>query len=188
MMLLDTTLLLKLLKPMKKMNDTNVSVVKTFKSEYVKIDFSINPIQTKTILFCDENLEIINEAILNTIKRKVLISLMITNDKKMIDLNFKWRNIKKTTNVLSFPIKSKLIYDGYLLLGDIAISNNQVQLESKERKIEFKNHFNHLLLHGTLHLLGFDHKTKEEELFMEKLEVEILKKFQISNPYIQSEF
>lgn len=173
---------------MKKTNETNVSEAKTFNSEYVKINFSINPIQTKTILFFNDSLEIINEAILNTIKRKVLISVMITNDKKMIDLNFKWRNIKKTTNVLSFPLKSKLIYDGYLLLGDIAISNNQVLLESKERKIEFNNHFNHLLLHGTLHLLGFDHETKKEELFMEKLEIKILKKFQISNPYIQSEF
>ena len=172
---------------MKKTNETNVSEAKTFNSEYVKINFSINPIQTKTILFFNDSLEIINEAILNTIKRKVLISVMITNDKKMIDLNFKWRNIKKTTNVLSFPLKSKLIYDGYLLLGDIAISNNQVLLESKERKIEFNNHFNHLLLHGTLHLLGFDHETKKEELFMEKLEIKILKKFQISNPYIQSE-
>ena len=173
---------------MKKTNETNVSEAKTFNSEYVKINFSINPIQTKTILFFNDSLEIINEAILNTIKRKVLISVMITNDKKMIDLNFKWRNIKKTTNVLSFPLKSKLIYDGYLLLGDIAISNNQVLLESKERKIEFNNHFNHLLLHGTLHLLGFDHETKKEELFMEKLEIKILKKFQITNPYIQTEF
>ena len=110
--------------------------------------------------------------------------ILITNDKKMTDLNFKWRKIKKTTNVLSFSVKNKLVQDGYLLLGDIAISNNQALLESKERKINFQDHFMHLLLHGTLHLLGFNHEKKEEERLMENLEIKILKKFKISNPYI----
>jgi len=164
--------------------DTNIIKSETFNSKYVKINFLINHIQSNTSFFFKDYLEIINETIKSTIKKKVLISVMITNDKKMTDLNFKWRKIKKTTNVLSFSLRNELVQDGYLLLGDIAISNNQALLESKERKIKFQDHFMHLLLHGTLHLLGFNHEKKEEERLMENLEIKILKKFKIGNPYI----
>ena len=101
--------------------DTNITKAETFNSKYVKINFLINHIQSNTSFLFNDYLEIINETIKSTIKKKVLISVMITNDKKMTDLNFKWRKIKKTTNVLSFSVKNKLVQDGYLLLGDIAI-------------------------------------------------------------------
>ena len=126
--------------------------------------------------------------ILSTLEKseqdKVCISLFLTDDVQMQEINFKWRNIEKPTNVLSFPNVNKFRENGRLNLGDIVISYNAVYNEAKERKIHFIDHFRHLLVHGILHLNGFEHDNVKSMSVMENLEIEILSNYGISNPYL----
>jgi probable rRNA maturation factor len=102
-------------------------------------------------------------------------------------LNLQYREKDKPTNVLSFPsdIPEEVLpmLDG-LPLGDLVICIPVVLQEALEQKKTAQNHFAHLLVHGVLHLLGYDHETSDEDAEeMEGLEIEILAKLNISNPY-----
>ena len=119
------------------------------------------------------------------IQDKVSISILLTDDIKMREINLKWRSIDKTTNILSFPNINIFRENGILNLGDIVISFNTVLDEAKERKILFLDHFRHLLVHGVLHLLGFDHDNYKSMSIMENLEIEILSNYGIENPYLE---
>lgn len=105
------------------------------------------------------------------------ISLLLTGDKEICELNKNYRNKNKPTNVLSFETGDEF------LLGDIVMSFATMKKEANEKKIPLKNHYAHLLCHGILHLLGFDHIDDEEAREMEFFEVEILKNLGIENPY-----
>ncbi|MCE1270966.1 MAG: rRNA maturation RNase YbeY [Acinetobacter sp.] len=103
------------------------------------------------------------------------------------ELNLQYREKDKPTNVLSFPsdIPEEMLN---LLdaepLGDLVICIPVVLQEASEQQKTPIDHFNHLLVHGVLHLLGYDHETSEAEAEeMEALEIEILKKLGIDNPY-----
>ena len=103
------------------------------------------------------------------------------------ELNLQYREKDKPTNVLSFPsdIPEEMLS---LLdaepLGDLVICIPVVLQEATEQQKTPINHFTHLLVHGVLHLLGYDHETSEAEAEeMEALEIEILKKLGIANPY-----
>lgn len=119
------------------------------------------------------------------------ITVKFSNDADLKKLNSDFRNKNHETNVLSFPtlhLKEadfelhKLPKDVYL--GDIAISFDSVITESLEQGKTFYEHFTHLIVHSILHLLGFDHLVEEEATKMEDLEIEILNKMNIKNPYI----
>ena len=101
----------------------------------------------------------------------------------MSGLNKLYRNKVGTTNVLSFTNENKHSYSKNILLGDIALSFTTILRESNQLKISFINHVKHLLIHGCLHLLGFDHETAIEAQEMEALEVSILGKLGVPNPY-----
>ncbi len=105
------------------------------------------------------------------------ICLVLTNDEEIKILNSKYRKKDKATNVLSFETGDKF------LLGDIVISLDTLLKEATEQNIPLQNHFIHLLCHGVLHLLGFDHITDEQAEIMEGMEIKILKRFKIENPY-----
>ncbi len=110
------------------------------------------------------------------------ISILLSNDKKQHQLNLKWRNIDKSTNVLSFPqIEPFAPLSG--LLGDISFAYETITSECKQLNIEFSQHFTHLLVHGLLHLLGYDHQNEESARIMEDKEIKILKILAIGNPY-----
>lgn len=106
------------------------------------------------------------------------VSIVLTNDDEIHKLNKEYRNIDKPTNVLSFELQDDI------LLGDIYISFDTVMKEAKEQGISFENHTAHMVVHGVLHLLGFDHIKDEEAEIMENKEVGILKKLNIKNPYM----
>lgn len=107
------------------------------------------------------------------------IDVLLTDDGEIRELNKKWRNIDKPTNVLSFEH-----IGANDILGDIAISLSYCQKEAENQNKNLKNHFTHLLVHGTLHLLGYDHINEVEAQEMENLERDILAKMGISDPYI----
>ena len=99
-------------------------------------------------------------------------TVMLTNNKKMKDLNSKFRNKNASTDVLSFPLKVKL--KNKLYLGDIAISFEIINRRSKSSS--FDHELDKMWIHGYLHLLGYDHKKNKDYYLMEKKENLIFKK------------
>ena len=100
----------------------------------------------------------------------------------MSQLNQQFRHKSGPTNVLAFPNQAPAgICDE--LLGDIIICETVVEQEAKTQQKTALHHWAHLTIHGTLHLLGFDHLTDEEAAAMEQLEIELLGNFNIPNPY-----
>ena len=116
------------------------------------------------------------------------LSILLTNNIEITKLNLMYRNKEEDTNILSFPDSEGLLYNktilnGDIYLGDLALSYHKIMEEAQERNISFYNHFTHLIIHGILHLLGYDHKEEIEAQEMESLEVQLLKTFNIPTPY-----
>jgi probable rRNA maturation factor len=138
--------------------------------------------------------QIVPQTTLATIK-KIEISILLTNDKQIQELNKNYRHKDKPTNVLSFPLlDGKKIKNGnlekldlngdYLALGDIVIAYETILKEAAEQNKTFQNHLTHLLIHSLLHLIGFDHEKEKDAEIMEELEIKILKNLGIKNPYV----
>ena len=106
-------------------------------------------------------------------------TIFLTNNKKMRQLNKKFRNKNKPTDVLSFPFQNKIKNTKNTYLGDIAISYEIVKKKSKNSN--FLLEFDKMWIHGYLHLLGYDHKKNKEYNQMRKLENLILNKFYKKN-------
>ncbi|CBI75849.1 conserved protein of unknown function [Bartonella clarridgeiae 73] len=112
------------------------------------------------------------------------LSLLFTDDKHMAQINAQWRHQNKSTNVLSFPsFPLKAGQNPGLMLGDIIIAQETIMREAEEEKKSFQDHLTHIIIHGILHLLGYNHETNDEANQMEKLEREILQKLSIKDPY-----
>ena len=110
------------------------------------------------------------------------ITLRIVDEEEGKQLNKNWRNKDYATNVLSFPV-GEVIKQAPKLLGDIVICAPVVEREAREQKKELIAHWAHLIIHGILHLQGYDHEVEEEAEKMESLEINILKKIGYANPY-----
>ena len=118
------------------------------------------------------------------------LSVLLTGDEEIQQLNKQYRNMDKSTNVLAFEsgvnIKAQLESDAEypISLGDIVLSYQTIKKEAEEQCKKIDDHITHLLVHGVLHLLGFDHQDDFEAEEMESLEAKILAEtFQITNPY-----
>ena len=117
------------------------------------------------------------------------IGLRLSNDEEVHLLNREYRHMDKPTNVLSFAnmdfenfaAENELFSE--IELGDIIIAFETTQREAKEQNITLKAHFCHLLVHGFLHLCGYDHIEAAEAEYMENLERKILGLMQIEDPY-----
>ena len=109
------------------------------------------------------------------------VDILLTGDSQMQELNRDWRKKDKPTDVLSFPSDDDAFADGFL--GDIALGFGVVTSDMQTLKRTFDAHVSHLLVHGYLHLLGFDHETEEEAGEMEPLETKILADLGHSDPY-----
>jgi probable rRNA maturation factor len=121
--------------------------------------------------------------------RPVEISVCLTSDDHVRALNAKWRGKDKPTNVLSFPmaesyeLQNENVAEKELLLGDIILARGVCETEAGEKGVSFEDHAAHLLVHGTLHLLGYDHLHDTDAAAMETREVRALARMGISNPY-----
>ena len=102
-------------------------------------------------------------------------TIFLTNNKKMRELNKRFRNKNKTTDVLSFPFHNKTNYNKNIYLGDIAINYEIINKRSKNSN--FFIEFDKMWIHGYLHLLGHNHKKKKDFIKMKKLENLILNYF-----------
>ena len=117
------------------------------------------------------------------------ISVLLTNNLKIRDLNYKYRKIWKETNVLSFPQcvslkRSK--YEKIYLWGDIVLSIEKIMEESLIQSKSFNDHLSHIVLHGFMHLIGYDHDSKTKAKLMEKKEITLLSKLSIKDPYMMN--
>jgi probable rRNA maturation factor len=123
----------------------------------------------------------------------VEVSVRLTDDSEMQRLNNDYRGKDKPTNVLSFPMHDAGVLARWaeagetdLLLGDLALGHETVLREAGEKRISVEAHVTHLLVHGTLHLLGHDHLDDPSAEAMEALETRILAGLGIDDPYAES--
>ena len=135
------------------------------------------------VSFVSEVLEHTFENMLNGNELNHEISVLLTNDEEIRELNKKYRNIDRPTNVLSFSITSDTTINELRMIGDIVISREKILSEAKDQNKTFNDHLAHIVIHGFLHLLNFTHDSKEDSTIMENKEVELLKMIDISNPY-----
>jgi probable rRNA maturation factor len=112
------------------------------------------------------------------------LSVVLTDDAEQRELNRNWRGIDKPTNVLSFPqIEPFGPVSG--ILGDIILARETLEREAQEQGVSLEDHFTHLMVHGFLHILGYDHMDDDEALVMESLETQILASLGVSDPYAE---
>ena len=117
-------------------------------------------------------------------------SILFTTDEEVHALNKEWRERDKPTNVLSFPMLTRqellgLEPDGPpAMLGDIALAHETCAREAADKSIPIEHHTSHLIIHGLLHLAGYDHVNSDAEAEkMESLEIAALAKLGIADPY-----
>lgn len=112
----------------------------------------------------------------------VEVTIRVVDEQEMSELNEKYRHRQGTTNVLAFPFEAP---PGVTtaLLGDIVICAAVANEEAAAQNKMLNEHWAHLIIHGVLHLLGYNHKTSTDAKTMEGLEIEILAKLGFSNPY-----
>ena len=119
------------------------------------------------------------------------IAILLTTDANMQTLNLQFRGMDKPTNVLSFPAldpdHQPLMEGQPLFLGDIAIAAETVVREAYEQKKTVSDHLSHMIIHGTLHLLGYAHEDEDGAQEMETLECKILATQNIADPYVTME-
>lgn len=128
----------------------------------------------------------------NLIDKKVSVEVAVklSDDAEVQSLNANYRGKDKPTNVLSFPmVQPDLLQslensdDGEALLGDIILARETCAAEAAEKDISLHQHATHLIVHGTLHLLGYDHENEADAERMEDLEVKALASLGLPNPY-----
>ena len=121
--------------------------------------------------------------------RNVELGVRLTTDEAVRALNAEWRGKDKPTNVLSFPMAEPDEFDDAspdgpeLMLGDIVLARGVCVAEAADKAISIEAHASHLMVHGTLHLLGYDHHDDAAASDMEAREVRALARLGIANPY-----
>lgn len=111
------------------------------------------------------------------------ISLLFCDDVRIRELNREWRRLDKPTNVLSFPAADPSRLSQSPLLGDIAIAFETVERESIDEQKPFSDHLSHMVVHGFLHLVGYDHEIEDDAEVMEAAERRALARLGVPDPY-----
>jgi len=120
----------------------------------------------------------------SNLEQEFELTIRLVNNEESQQLNSQYRGKNKPTNVLSFPFE---VPDGVELnlLGDLIICIEVMKQEAEEQNKALFDHWAHLVVHGCLHLVGFDHISDSEALEMESIEITILAKLGINNPYLE---
>ncbi len=123
------------------------------------------------------------------IDRELEVSIVLANDDLVQVLNREYREKDKPTNVLTFASldgDEPVPEEGVLNLGDVILSFQTIERECQEQGKFPLDHIKHLTVHGVLHLLGYDHITDDEATDMETLEIRILERMGVQNPYMEA--
>lgn len=123
-------------------------------------------------------------AALTEVNEDCELSIRLVDETESAELNHDYRGKNYPTNVLSFPFDSPIPLEPRLL-GDLVLCVPVVTKEAAEQNKNLDDHWAHLIVHGCLHLLGYDHIDDAEAEQMEALEIAILQKLDINNPYIE---
>jgi len=146
------------------------------------VQYAINsvdlPTEAQLSIWVDQALNFVNDA-----KPSPELTIRIVDETEGRELNYQWRERDYATNVLSFPFDCPPEVP-LNLLGDIVVCAPVVAREAREQHKLLQAHWAHLVIHGVLHLLGYDHLTDDEAQEMETLEIAILQQLNYSNPYL----
>lgn len=122
------------------------------------------------------------EAALEEVEQDCELSIRLVDEDESAELNYRYRGKNGPTNVLSFPFEAPVALEPRLL-GDLVICVPVVEKEAREQSKALNDHWAHMVVHGCLHLLGYDHIEEHEAEQMEALEIRILHSLNIINPY-----
>jgi probable rRNA maturation factor len=111
------------------------------------------------------------------------LSVVFTDDSHSRGLNRDFRGKDSATNVLSFPAPAQVGGQFGPQLGDIVLARETIAREAVDQGLTIDDHLTHLMIHGFLHLLGYDHDTSDKAVVMERLETAILESLGIADPY-----
>ena len=174
-------------------NKINLDVV-------VDSDFWVENVDFDAVKIASELKDLTFEYVQKECKHELLcndksfgVNVCLSNNDQVHRLNKEFRGMDKPTNVLSFAnidddeFWDNLDDDEVCELGDIILAFETLENEARIKEISVYAHYCHLLVHGFLHLLGFDHQDDEEAEEMEGLEIDILREFSIDNPYEKEE-
>jgi len=138
---------------------------------------------------CDEqrlpsqqDFELWLQAVLSTVKPDAEVTIRLVEPSESQELNHQYRGKDRPTNVLSFEFEAPPMLE-LDLLGDLIICKQIIEKEAIEQEKPLLNHWAHMVVHGTLHLLGYDHIDDDQAIEMESLEKEILANLAIDDPY-----
>ena len=123
------------------------------------------------------------DLVLGTLAQDLELLIRIVDVFEITQLNTRYRNQKEATNILAFEFESFGDFESNFL-GDLVICGPLVKQEALAQQKKVSAHWAHLVIHGTLHLLGYDHLRAEDTKKMQRLEVAFLKKIGIADPYI----
>lgn len=123
------------------------------------------------------------------LKRRAEVSVVLADDNLLRRLNRRWLRVDKPTNVLSFPAleREPAPPGAPLLLGDVVLAFETVSREAAQQRKPLADHLRHLIVHGVLHLLGYDHDFPTEAEQMEALETTVLAGLGVADPYAERE-
>ncbi len=146
----------------------------------IKINFNVDePLWIKEMPLFKMNISKAAKSTLDTINNSkndnLEVSFLLTSNSKIRLLNKRYRNKNKSTNVLAFPMNENNFGDNYMV-GDVAISLQEILDESKKLKIQKYKYLSKIVIHGVIHLLGYDHKTNEQYEEMNSIEQKVFKK------------
>ena len=165
-------------------------VIDTYKEEIWKTKYTLSKAEMKNIIVavfkhilknnCSQKNDL--QTYLQDVKN-VFLDVSFVDAKTITEYNKQYRQKDSITNVLSFENKTNKFVNDNLFLGEMVLCFEKIKQEAEEYNKTFKERLYHLFVHSILHLLGYDHIVEEDRVVMEKLEEDILKEFNIFNPY-----
>ena len=150
-------------------------------------DLEVQRIIDSQFLPADEELQLWLEAALIDYSHDAEVLIRIVDSQEITSLNKQYRHKTGSTNILSFPLEMIEGVPGLYILGDLVICAEVLEREAREQKKTLNEHWAHIVIHGILHLIGFDHINEKDATEMEAKEINVLHQLQIDNPYQEKE-
>ena len=147
----------------------------------------VQRISDSSLMPRDEEFQLWAEKALIDYHQDTEILIRIVDTQEISDLNQQYRHKTGPTNILSFPFEVPEGIDGLDLLGDLVVCAEVLEHEAKAQNKKLKDHWAHIIIHGILHLIGYDHINDADAIEMEAKEIHLLQQLTIDNPYQEKE-